>query len=207
MFQIRLLVFIKNDTYCWTLHLEFIGNDENRVAQKFHQSFHSTSTVPVLSWKKGIMRSLFSGRTSWCQRHRKWLCPPHLLPPHQADEVTDVQVQSVKYVVSRQRPTSHEGVSCAGKISEILPRQFLVTFGWGLMRCLGPLRWTKSKTRTSARLCLLHLKLSSLPQLVTPHFQTSQIRPGHFLCMKVWFDEGLICFGAESQSVLTFNIY
>ena len=152
------------------------------------------------------MRSLFSGRTSWCQRHRKWLCPPHLLPPHQADEVTDVQVQSVKYVVSRQRPTSHEGVSCAGKISEILPRQFLVTFGWGLMRCLGPLRWTKSKTRTSARLCLLHLKLSSLPQLVTPHFQTSQIRPSHFLCMKVWFDEGLICFGAESQSVLTYNI-
>ena len=64
----------------------------------------------------------------------------------------------------KRRPTSHEGISCTCKLSEFIPSQFIVTFGncnWGLMRSLGPSRWTKSKSKGHWRDCVC--RISSLP--------------------------------------------
>ena len=68
------------------------------------------------------------------------------------------------YWFEKRRPTPHEGISCTCKISQFLPSQFLLTFGkfnWGLIRSLGPSRWTKSKSKGHWRNCVC--RISSLP--------------------------------------------
>ena len=72
------------------------------------RQFYSTSMCSFVSnfRNQGLIRSLEpSERKKSMTTTLKWLCPPHLLPPHQDDIVTDLQVEFVKtyYVVSRQK--------------------------------------------------------------------------------------------------------